>query len=76
MEGKILRQYLNYLFNFGFLSGTNITDFISIYQSISENYSDDTSQEHQPERYIREKMSLCFIQYLNSLNNDQKKKFE
>lgn len=73
MEGKILRQYLNYLFNFGFLSGTNITDFISIYQSISENYSDDTSQEHQPERYIREKMSLCFIQYLNSLNNDQKK---
>ena len=73
MEGKILRQYINYLFSIGFLSGSNISEFITLYQKISDNYQ-TSEQDSFTEYIVKEKMSLCFIEYLNSLTDEKKVK--
>ena len=73
MEGKILRQYINYLFSIGFLSGSNISEFITLYQKISDNYQ-ISEQDSFSEYIVKEKMSLCFIEYLNSLTDEKKAK--
>ena len=71
MEGKILRQYINYLIKYGILNSENISEFISVYQDITETIQTTTLKEQNFELIFKEKISQTFLKFILSLSENK-----
>ena len=68
MEGTILRQYINYLIKCGILSSSNIAEFISVYQDITETFRTNTLKDSNFEQIFKEKITQTFLKFILSLS--------